>query len=341
MNLTKINKKKIFVTGYSGSGKTTFAKEYGSAFNMSYISFDENWKYNNPPQEEYKKMINLYPDEFITDAIPYSYVGDYLLFQDYYNEHQNDIKIVCVYCDNIDILHSRRPNKIRKELYEEVFNFYYSYLNFIRTWTDVEIEFYNSNTNQYSTYDELRVKMRNALRDGFGSYLNTLEYDKNYGAIECINFPGYTNSVHTWNNIKDLVDWKGKKVADLGCFHGYFSFRAAQAGATVTGLDKNTAVLTTTNIINFIENNPIELRIWEGGEEVPEEYDITLALNVIHHFDNIELSLQNIKSKTIIFEINQELVEPISKVFKIVKRVKSHRHDIKGVERLILLCERK
>ena len=68
-------------------------------------------------------------------------------------------------------------------------------------------------------------------KENFKKYLDTLSYDKYYQDIECINFIGYTKSSKTWDNIKDLVDWKDKKVADLGCFHGYFSFKSAKTSA--------------------------------------------------------------------------------------------------------------
>jgi len=293
MNLEKINKKKIFVTGYSGAGKSTFAKEYSVKFGVRYIDFDSKWDYKEITLAGYEKMVGNYTGEFITDAIPYTSINNKFLFEDYYNQHKDDIKIVCVYDDNLDELVAKRPKKTWKDVYEESFDFYHDTMNFIRSWTDVEIIYYNSHTNQYSTYDEFREKMRNMYRGGFRNYLNLLEYDKNYGAIECINFPGYTNSVRTWNNIKGLVDWNGKKVADLGCFHGYFGFKATQAGAKVTGLDRSPPVLKTTKIINFIEDNPLELKQWEGGEEVPEEYEITLALNVIHNHIDIVLRGQH------------------------------------------------
>lgn len=84
-------------------------------------------------------------------------------------------------------------------------------------------------------------------------WIDTQEYDKYYQDIECIGLLGYTKSFKTWENIKRLVDWNGKKVADLGCFHGYFSFKAAKLGTIVTGLDDNVAVLKTTQLINELE----------------------------------------------------------------------------------------
>lgn len=166
-------------------------------------------------------------------------------------------------------------------------------------------------------------------------------YDKKYQDIECLGIIGYSESYKTWNKIKDLFRWEGKKVADLGCFHGYFSFKAAKLGAIVTGLDISETVLTTTNYINEIEGNIINLKKWEGGEEVSEDFDMTLCLNVLHHFPDKKKALENIKSKHIIFETNEDLLSMISEQFRIIKKIDSHRTDSKSnTLRIILLCEK-
>jgi len=166
-------------------------------------------------------------------------------------------------------------------------------------------------------------------------------YDKKYQDIECLEIVGYAKSYKTWDNIKNLIDWKGKKVADLGCFHGYFAFKAAKLGAIVTGLDISETVLKTTKYINEIEGNIINIKKWEGGEEVSSDYDVALCLNVFHHFSDKKKALENIKSKFIIFEVNVNLLNLISEEFNIIKQVKSHRTDNSGIMRIILLCERK
>lgn len=344
MNLKKINKKKIFVTGFTGSGKSTFAKKYGETFNIPYISFDDNWSYGGNTMKNQEKIIKLYGDEFITDAIPFALDDDNkFMFLDYYNEHKEDIKIVCVYTTDSNELKKRRPNFGITDLVEHYYNFYGETVELFKTFPDVDIEYYDSVRNVFVTYDEFTSQVRSYLKSHFRQYLNSLTYDKNYGAIECIQFPGYTNSINTWNRIKDLVDWKDKKVADLGCFHGYFAFKASQAGAKVTGLDRSPIVLQTTRIINYIEGKPLELRIWEGGEEVSDDFDVVLALNVIHHFADLPKALANIKPKTVIFEVNQDNVPAILKEFKIIREVKSHRHSVEGPQfpRKILLCEKK
>jgi len=59
-------------------------------------------------------------------------------------------------------------------------------------------------------------------------------------------------------------------------------------------------------------------------------------MNVLHHFKGKqELVLSKMDCKQVIFEINKEEIPLISKYFKIIKEVKSHRPN-----RTILLGEK-
>ena len=350
MNLKKCDKKKIFVTGVSGAGKTTFSKKYTELFNTEYFDFEKNWGgYESDAQIQYDNIIKKYTDVFITDAIPYTYLDNKMRFLDYYNDNKNDIKIICVCCTDKKDYDNRliiKYYRSKKQAYQEFKSFYFNTIQYYLN-LGLDIDFYDSSKNSYISYDELLKNIEwvndnsiNINREDFKKYLDNLTYDKYYQDIECIDFIGYTNSSKTWDNIKDLVSWKDQKVADLGCFHGYFSFKAAKMGAIVTGFDISSSVLKTTDMINTLEGDIINTHIWQGGDEIPEEFKITLALNVIHHFKDLELGLKNIKSKTVIFETNQELVDIISKNFKIIKKIQSHRNDINRNPRIILLCEK-
>jgi 2-polyprenyl-3-methyl-5-hydroxy-6-metoxy-1,4-benzoquinol methylase len=166
-------------------------------------------------------------------------------------------------------------------------------------------------------------------------WLSEQTYDKNYQDIECIEFNGYSQSYKTWEQIKDLIDWENKKVADLGCFHCYFSLKVAKEGAKVTSMDINDEVLKTSKKINEIENNILTIKKWEGGEEVSEDFDVTLCLNVLHHFKDVSLGLKNIKSKIVIFEVNKPMIVNIEKEFNIIEKIQSYRSG-----RIILKCEK-
>jgi hypothetical protein len=160
------------------------------------------------------------------------------------------------------------------------------------------------------------------------------DYDIGYQDIELIDFVGYSESHKTWDNIRNLVDWGSKRVVDLGCFHGYFSFKVEDCGGHATGLDKSEAVLATARMINELRGGGVVFTEWEGGRSIPE-CDVILCLNVLHHFDDPQAALLEMKAGTAIFEINRDQLPMIEKHFRVVREVVSHRKD-----RVIILCER-
>ena len=173
-------------------------------------------------------------------------------------------------------------------------------------------------------------------REEFKKYLDKQTYDKTYQDIEYIDFKGYSESYKTWDAIKDLIEWKDKTVADLGCFHGYFSFLIARHGGKVVGMDRSPEVLETTEILNRCYGNIIQTKQWVGGDPVGEEFDVALVLNVMHHFADQEKALQNIKAKWVIFEVKYDQRFLIAQYFNEVRTVPSHRQG-----RIIVLGERR
>ena len=166
-------------------------------------------------------------------------------------------------------------------------------------------------------------------------YLDKLPYDKYYQDITCIGFRGYSVSHKTWAAIKDEVDWADKKVADLGCFHGYFSFQAAKLRAIVTGFEKSADVLKTLAIINELESNIISTQQWSDANPITERFDVVLCLNVLHHFVDPDNALRNLNCDIAIFEINEVQEEIIKRYFEIKKRIPSHRE-----KRIILVTHK-
>jgi hypothetical protein len=58
------------------------------------------------------------------------------------------------------------------------------------------------------------------------------------------------DSKFVWDMIKDRGLWPGATVLDIGCNFGFHSQMAADAGAIVTGYDKNDKVLIQSRLIN-------------------------------------------------------------------------------------------
>jgi hypothetical protein len=160
MNLKKYNETKIFITGINGAGKTTFALKYSELYNIPYINFDANWLYSRRDYiKQYYDLIELYPNVFITDAIPYTISNGNFLFEEYYKENANDIKTVCCFCSNITE-HERRITgkvndghfKMPSNLFEN-YSFYYNVLKHV--YSKFNTEYYDSFTNEFVSQNEL------------------------------------------------------------------------------------------------------------------------------------------------------------------------------------------
>jgi 2-polyprenyl-3-methyl-5-hydroxy-6-metoxy-1,4-benzoquinol methylase len=162
-------------------------------------------------------------------------------------------------------------------------------------------------------------------KEDLSAHLAAQTYDRNYQDIVPLGFRGYSRSYQTWERIRGLVDWSGLSVVDLGCFHGYFSFRAKEAGASkVQGLDREEVVLGTSRMIGELEGLDVEFIQWDDSQEIPE-CDVTLLLNALHHFVAPLECLKRIRSEWVIFEVKKEQVAMISKVFDVVEERGSYR----------------
>lgn len=152
-------------------------------------------------------------------------------------------------------------------------------------------------------------------------HLDTLTYDKYYQDIEILNFEGYSKSFETWDRIQSLgIDWRNKSVCDLGCFHGYFSFKVEQMGAdTILGLDQGVEVLEFSNKLKVLSSSKVEFSVWRGGQTTPN-CDIALVLNMLHHCADQRETLVNINCEYAVFEVNTEQIPLISEYFDILKQ---------------------
>ena len=153
----------------------------------------------------------------------------------------------------------------------------------------------------------------------------------------------------SWENISKLnIDWKDKYVCDIGCYFAYFSLQILKSGAKkVLGIDRKELllkvyreVLNSNNFSNF-ETRCIPLG---NGNSLPDDnYDIIIALNMLHHVERAttpEFYNQVLESifkntKEALFEINDYQVNQISEVaqkfnFKLKGEVKSHRNTMYG-----------
>ena len=88
-------------------------------------------------------------------------------------------------------------------------------------------------------------------------------------------------------------DLKGKKILDLGCGQGYFTFRLALAGANVVAADVNDDLTSQvksrlTNEEYDLLNSKIEFRtiLPDDAQLEHNEVDGILLVNTYHHLEN-------------------------------------------------------
>lgn len=353
---------KVFVTGVYGSGKTRLAIRYARKNRLPYLDFDRLHRYDVNEKQSHRILRNL-PERFVIDAIPIDENNKWDDFAEY--EARNDVLVICAYCPDRDVWLRRVQDKqdaarvkkgfketarhwlrrvgIRPEeplsididlhlrKYRNYFNQNVPLLSGFRC-----VKYFDSCRNEYSSRDEMLERIRFPFfpledhLDGLGK-----DHDKKYQDIEILNVVGYSESYKTWERISDLIDWKGKRVLDLGCFHGYFCFKVEDAGGVVEGLDRSPAVLGVARRINDLRGGHVVFREWVGGDELPE-CDVILCLNVLHHFKDQEKSVSRMCCGQAVFEIKEESRSAVEKYFAVTKEVGSHR-----AQRSILLCTRR
>jgi len=156
--------------------------------------------------------------------------------------------------------------------------------------------------------------------------------------------PGDERCWKSWENICRLsIDWSNKFVCDIGCYFGYFSTKILRAGAKgVLGLDQDelvlpvyTEVLTSNGFKNF---ETMLLKLGDGNVVPNYDYDILLALNMLHHVQKSTTNSEYIKvlnsifiaTKEVIFEVNNNQIDQIKNSalgnnFILKNTFKSHR----------------
>lgn len=152
-----------------------------------------------------------------------------------------------------------------------------------------------------------------------------VDHNRFYHTIELpyrVSISGDADREETWKVIFSNVKFEGKKVLDIGCYHGYFSFKARQVGATkITGLDYDKKVLYYAEKINDLWGYNVKFLLKDMEKyKVTEKYDIVLCLNVINYFKNLKDIMDNLFSvgKIIIVETTKEYL-------KILKNIKTHK----------------
>lgn len=172
-------------------------------------------------------------------------------------------------------------------------------------------------------------------------YIDQTSGDPKYQTIELdgkIIRHGYSKCWKSWDNICQLgINWKGKRVCEFGSFNGYFSFKLEEQGAVVLGYDRDDRALQISAKIANLKNSSCRFKRKDVGRDLLEdEFDIIVAMNMLHHVKNengqeaYDKTLDNIflHCNEAMFEIQDDQIDEVSNFargFTLMKTLPSHR----------------
>lgn len=116
--------------------------------------------------------------------------------------------------------------------------------------------------------------------------------------------PGREDSSQEMKRLQVEANLSGKRILDIGCSDGYFSFECERRGATVTAIDDFTSTPNHNGLNGFtiaadlIDSNAtlIDLSVYDI-ESLEGEFDVILFINVLYHMRHPALALDKIYSK--------------------------------------------
>ena len=91
------------------------------------------------------------------------------------------------------------------------------------------------------------------------------------------------NITEETNEILKELNWKSKKILDVGCGTGYFSYNASKKGANVLGID------FSAEAIEIAQNNYQHPNLKSKQIDVKKikgKYDIIISIGTLEHMDN-------------------------------------------------------
>jgi len=182
----------------------------------------------------------------------------------------------------------------------------------------------------------------NASSPGIPIAYYTLEY-------EGVTFPGERPWIRRWNELKNISDYSGKKIIELGCNMGLLSVSLLKDAGAVQclGVDHDKTILESAEIISGVFNvNPTFRQVnfdskknWED-ELLSFNADIIFALNVLNWITDKERFLRFLSHfNEVIFE-GHDLPEEEKNRFKKLGFSTIEEIGFSERERIILRCRK-
>lgn len=322
---SNLSKKLVIVLGDYGSGKTTFAKWYAKKNNGMFLDFELLYFENTENEaNKFDIFINRLAATIQKSSGHLFVMDGYQAITDGYekfaepsfahlrNRIDCDIQL-CLCFAAPHIIHQRQIAKVNKGLIaspqdeSEIKKITCSLYGLVVTTVSEPLFVDTTDGFQFISKQDWQQRWREL---NFFSDLDKVPHDKYYQDIELpsgLQIPGYSESHKTWERLHCLIDFTEKDVLDLGCFHGFISFKAEEAGAqNIVGVDINENAIEVARRIAWLKNSKVLFRQGElANLKTNHVYDIVLALNMLHHVKDIDQALQNIfaAGKLIVFEI--------------------------------------
>lgn len=121
-------------------------------------------------------------------------------------------------------------------------------------------------------------------------------YEKVYIKGEKKHFTTTRNSSST-DEIKEVlaqINWKSKKVLDVGCGTGFLDFQIAKKGGKVLGIDYSNEAIKLAKL-QYTHPN---LEFKEMGlNKIKEKFDVIISIGTLEHMDNPLLTLKFFKNR--------------------------------------------
>ena len=358
--------------GISGAGKTTYANELVQENGWPCVRFDNHFDYKT-------KKFNLdslkeaaeKSDVVVLDGFGGCIDPNFERVKQIFTE----VELVFIYMD-IDLL-----NKIQKEkqaqkeyewyrkdlLYPDDKKNYQanvislnSFLNGVKRITPYAstVRILRHTEGTYTDTDFYAAE--ESMEEAILKYIDKVSPSPEYQDVEYMGKrirESKSLSTLTWEVItKYCNDYSNATVIDLGCFNGFFSIKMIKAGASsVKAVDENGTAVRIAKVMVHINNCPqikVEQKVL-GIETLHKEYDIVMALNMLHHVKNMKgqeayeklvHNIFHVAKRMVITEINEpEIVymDSVATEFKFKKVFTEPKHMLTAYGwRYIVIYER-
>ena len=323
----------IVCIGASCSGKSTYARRLEKE-GYHYINFEKMWNYTKKPIEEFllelTNIVKSGTGNFVIDGYPITIDKKCIRLKEYIDvefavlfapvwmirERQKSRRI-----EAVDMGIEKWYTPLSEDRIKKAYGYFLNMIDISHT------KFINSTDLEFTSveHEEFEKILNGDKKVDIKIYLDSLDiehYNKYYQSIDGV-IQGESKTELTWDKIKDLVDWKRKKVLDIGCNHGYISFKVKEEGAKeVTGIDIHPHALNTARIIRGQKRINVVFRCEDIDEN--ERYDIALILNVLGHIKNKKEFLEKAfkVAKQVVFE---------TKVFEIKESAEHRKKEGKTI----------